>query len=236
MFRIFDKISFGVGFSMVERFDDVIREFIDFINRQVGVYMDSMAGFANIKVKVERQVHRVNRVTGRKINEKGELVTVWSSYEDPSKPDIIHNRIIRADEYIAANSPGGSNEQQHSQAILVFLFTYWENSIRQRLADAKEVQKNNIKSDVMGDLRIVRGAILHAKSKINHKEFGRIKRLTDIFEPETEINVGYDDMHKIFSMVKQDLAQLLFDWLGVEDAPFSPDQLWDIAIQRVRRK
>lgn len=220
---------------MVERFDDVIREFIDFVNRQVGIYMDSMAGFANIKVKIERQVHRVSRRTGRKIGEKGEPVIVWSSYEDPSQPDFIHSRIIRADEYIAANSPGGSNEQQHSQAILVFLFTYWEDSIRQRLADAKEVNKNDIKSEVMGDLRIVRHAVLHAKAKISRKEFGRMKRLMDIFEPEMEINVNYDDMHKIFYRVKQDLAQLLFDWLGVKDAPISPDQLRDIAIQKVRR-
>ena len=220
---------------MVERFDDVIREFIDFVNRQVGVYMDSMAGFTNIKVKIERQVHRVNRPTGRKIGDKGEPVIVWSSYEDPSQPDIIHNRIIRADEYIAANSPGGSNEQQHSQAILVFLFTYWEDSIRQRLADAKEVDKKEIKSEVMGDLRIVRHAILHAKARISRKEFGRLQRLTEIFEPDVEINVNYDDMHKVFYKVKQDLCRLLFDWLGVKDPPIGPDQLRDIAIQKVRR-
>lgn len=87
----------------------------------------------------------------------------------------------------------------------------------------------------MGDLRIVRHAVLHAKAKISRKEYGRMKRLVDIFEPETEINVNYDDMHKIFYMVKQDLARLLFDWLGVKDAPVSPDQLREIAIQKVRR-
>ncbi len=117
----------------------------------------------------------------------------------------------------------------------MFLFTYWEDSIRQRLADAKEVDKNDIKTEVMGDLRIVRHVVLHAKAKINRKEFGRMKRLMDIFEPEMEINVNYDDKHKIFNRVKQDLAQLLFDWLGIKDAPISPDQLRDIAIQKVRR-
>jgi hypothetical protein len=220
---------------MTERFDDIIREFIDFANRQVGVYMDSMAGFANIKVKIERQVHRVNHPTGRAMGEKGEPVIVWSSYEDPSQPDIIHSRIVRADDYVAANSPGGSNEQQQSHAILVFLYTYWEESIRQRLAKAKAVEKNDIKSEIMADLKIVRHAILHAKAKISRKEFGRVKRLNNIFKPETEINVSYDDMHKIFYMVKQDIARLLFDWLGVQDAPISLDQLRDIAIQRSRR-
>lgn len=31
---------------MSERYDDVIREYIDFVNEQVGTYMDSLAGFA----------------------------------------------------------------------------------------------------------------------------------------------------------------------------------------------
>ena len=32
---------------------------------------------------------------------------VWASYEDPSKPEAIHNRILRASDYIAANQIAG---------------------------------------------------------------------------------------------------------------------------------
>ena len=31
---------------MAESFDDVVREYIDFVNQQVGMYMDALAGFA----------------------------------------------------------------------------------------------------------------------------------------------------------------------------------------------
>ena len=85
---------------MNEDFDHVLREFIDFLNDQVGVYMDAMSGFENLKLAIERQVQRVNRPSGRSYNENGEPVIVWSTYEDPSKPDIIHSRIVRADEYM----------------------------------------------------------------------------------------------------------------------------------------
>jgi hypothetical protein len=81
---------------------------------------------------------------------------VWASYTDPTKPDIIHNQIIRSDEYLEANRPGGRNEQQHSRAILIFLFTYWEAEIRPRLARAKGVAPNDIQSDIMGDLILQR--------------------------------------------------------------------------------
>ena len=121
---------------MSERFDDIVREYIDFVNLQVGVYMDAMAGFANVKVKVERQVHRARRRAKIK-DPRGNEIVVWSSYEDPEKPEIIHSRILRENDYFSANSAGGVNERQQSQGILVFLVSYWEHSIRPRLARAK---------------------------------------------------------------------------------------------------
>ena len=148
---------------MAVRFDTIIRDYVDFVNRQVGVYVDAMAGFENVRVRTER---RVQRRTGMRTNEKGEQIVVWSSYEDPTRPEIIHNRIVRANEYIAVNSSGGTNERQLSQAIIVFLVTYWESSIRPRLAEALGVATNDVKSSVMGDLTIVRNAILHSKGII----------------------------------------------------------------------
>jgi len=47
--------------------------------------------------------------------------------------------MIRAQDYLATNAEGGPNEQQHAKAIVVFLFTYWEDEIRPRLATAKGV-------------------------------------------------------------------------------------------------
>ena len=67
---------------MNERFDDVIREYIDFVNQQVGVYMDALAGFAGHYTRVERQVHRVNRPVRSEIDSAGQQVVVWASYED----------------------------------------------------------------------------------------------------------------------------------------------------------
>ena len=116
-----------------EKFDDVVREYIDFTNAQVGAYMDALAGFAGHYTRVERQVHRISRPVRQSGQGPTEKVVVWASYEDPSHPDIIHNRIIRADDYLAINSRGGSNEQQHARAIVVFLYTVWESESRPRL-------------------------------------------------------------------------------------------------------
>lgn len=219
---------------MKETFDDVIREYIDFVNRQVGVYMDALAGFAGHHTRVERQVHRINRAVNSHIDNTGQRVVVYASYEDPSQPDVIHNRIIRASDYIAANSKDGSNAQQHSQAVLVFLFAYWEEEIRPRLATLKKVELREIESDIMGDLRLLRNDILHNKGIISPTTTNGLKKLCDMFVVDKPIHISYENMHQIFVLIKQDCARMLFEWLGVKDAPIRPDDIVGIAIQKPR--
>jgi hypothetical protein len=217
-----------------EAFDDVIREYIDFVNRQVGVYMDALAGFAGHHTHVERQVNRINQPVNSSIDNTGQRVVVWASYEDPTQPDVVHNRIIRATDYIAANSNGGSNEQQHSHAVLIFLFTYWEDEIRPRLATSKGVESQEIKSDIMGDLRILRNVILHSKGIIYPEKHRGFKKLGNMFALDQPVHVSYEGMHRIFVLIKQDCARMLFEWLGVKDAPIQPEEIIDLAIQKKR--
>ncbi len=216
---------------MTEAFDDVIREYIDFVNRQVHVYMDALAGFAGHHTRVERQVHRINRPVKSRVDNTGQRVVVCASYEDPTQPDVILNRIIRASDYISANSENGSNAQQHSQAILVFLFAYWDEEIRPRLAALKKVEPREIESDVMGDLRLLRNDILHNKSIISPKTYNGLRKLSDMFVADQPVHIPYENMHKIFVLIKQDCARMLFEWLGVKDAPIQPEDIKDIAIQ-----
>ena len=213
---------------------NIVREYIDFVNQQVGVYMDAIAGFAGHYARVERQVCRVMRKD--KSKKSDEHPVVWASYEDPSKPDIIHNRIIRSSDYLSSNSVDGSNTQQHSQAILVFLFTYWEEEIRPRLAKSMSVAANEVKSDIMGDLRIIRHAILHSKGIIRPDKHKSLKLLGEMFSVDRPIHVSYEYMHKIFILIKQDCARLLLKWLGMENSPnLKPEDLRDVAVQ-MRRK
>lgn len=196
--------------------------------------MDALAGFAGHHTRIERQVHRISRPMDSRTEDSGQRVIVYASYEDPSQPDVIHNRIIRATDYIAANSKGGSNEQQHSQAVLVFLFTFWEEEIRPRLAASKGVELREIRSDIMGDLRILRNVILHSKGIIRSEKHEDLKKLSDMFVVDKPVHVSYEGMHRVFVLIKQDCARMLFEWLGVTDAPIQPEEMIDLAIQKRR--
>jgi hypothetical protein len=217
---------------MPEKYDDVIREYIDFVNAQVGVHMDALAGFENIKLKIERQVHRENRPVGVKLNERGEHITVYASYEDPSKPDIILSRIIRANDYVARNAKGGSNESQQSQSAIVFLFTVWEHEIRPRLKAASKSPHEKIVSDIMGDLNQVRHAILHDKGIMLTNKHSKLKLTAHIFKPNEFVSPSYDQMHEIFVLVKNDMARLMFDCIGRDKIPFDVKNVQSIAIHK----
>ena len=221
--------------SSAERFDDVVREYIDFVNVQVGAYMDALAGFAGHYTRVERQVHRVARPSRRSTSAQGEPIVVWASYEDPTRPDIIHNRIVRADDYLAINARGGSNEQQHARAIVVFLYTAWESDLRPRLARARSVDLNEIRSDIMGDLKQLRHAIIHARGILRADGHRKLRQLASMLHADQPVTITYDDMHTIFVKIKQDCARLLLEWQNVPNAAAMAEDIKDVALQSVGR-
>ncbi|HTB02470.1 MAG TPA: hypothetical protein VK804_18545 [Bradyrhizobium sp.] len=209
---------------------DILRDFIDFINQQVGVYCDCLSGFEGNKVRIERQISRVTRPTSRRI-EEGQPVIVWTSLEDPSRPDIIHNKITRSDEFIRANSEAGFNERQICWSIIVFIFAHWDEKVRPEIANMRGVQPNDVRINALGDLRILRKSIVHNEGVISAEDYRKIKKMADLFSPNATINLDHDQMHKLFIFLKQAIAELILHHTG--DLPGAPkaSDLTDIAIQ-----
>jgi hypothetical protein len=199
------------------------------------MYIDALAGFAGNHREVERQIHRAQRPIGTHSGPDGKPVVVWTSYEDPTKPDIIHNRVFRAPDYLAANAPGGSNEQQHAQSILVFIYTYWELETRPRLAAAKGCDVGAIQADIMGDLRLLRNALLHARGIIRTDTLRGMKKLTPWLTVDQPIHISFERMKQIFIWLHQACALILFEWLGVANAKAEAEQIVSLALQNVPR-
>ena len=198
---------------------EVLRGFIDFVNCQVGVYSDCLASIEGNKVRVERQVARISRPTSRHIK-NGQPVITWASVEDPSSPDVIQHRIIRADEFIRVNSEGSFNEQQVCWSIIVFLFAYWDEEVRPKIARIRGVKPGDVKINALGDLRILRKSIVHNGGVLTATDHAKLRVLSGTCKPNAKIARYHDDMHKIFVAVKQAIAQLILDYTG--DFPGAP--------------
>lgn len=208
---------------------DVLREFIDFVNRQVGVYCDCLAGFEGNKVRIERQVARVNRPASRRI-ENGQPVIVWASVEDPSRPDIVHHRIIRANAFMEANSEAKFNEQQICWSIIVFLFAYWDEEIRPRIATIRGVEPNQVQVNALGDLRILRKGIVHNGGAVSATDHAKLKVLPHVCKPNEKIAFTHDEMHTVFVAVKNAIGSLILEHTGHLPGAPKPDEIVDIGI------
>lgn len=214
-----------------DQFVDVCREFIDLVNSHVGSYVDACAGFAGNKARVERQVCKIMRAQKSKPNAKDGTVVVFASFDDPDSPDAIHHRIVAAKEFIESNSEAGSNAQLHAHSAIVFLFSKWDEVIRPKLAAAKHAKPNEINSDIMGDLRLIRHAIIHNDGSLTAAAHGKLKLISSLVMPG-KLNLSNDVMHAIFAQVKAGTAKLLCDHLGLPCPDSGPEAIKEIAIQR----
>jgi hypothetical protein len=208
----------------------ILRDFIDFVNAQVGVYMDCLAGFEGNTARIRRQVARVNRPVGRRI-ENGQTVIIGASLEDPRLPDVIHHRIIRSDDFLAANAEAGPNEQQVCWSIIVFMFAYWNEEARLRIAEVRGVEPAEIKVDAFGDLRILRNSIIHDKGVISAADHAKLKKMAHLTESGKRIVLSHDQMHKLFVLVKQAIAEIIMKYVGHLPGAPDPSQITGIAIQ-----
>lgn len=210
----------------------ILRDFVDFINRQVGMYSDACGAFEGSRIRVERQVHRINHARRRKkIADDGTPIVVWNSVEDPSKPDVIHNRIIRADEHIKTNAEAGINEQYTVWAIIVFLFSYWDEDVRPRIAKVRRVEPSKIKINIFGDLRILRHSIIHNNGNLLAKEHAKLSTLPHLVAPDAPISLSHDKMHSLFVAVKSAIGDLILEKTGHLPGAPKPGEMVDIAFQ-----
>lgn len=208
----------------------ILRDFIDFVNQQSGVYMDCLAGFEGNTVRISRQIPRANRPTGRVIRSE-EPTIVYSSVEDPGAPDVIVSTIRRSQDYLAVNAEAGFNEQQICWSIIVFVFAYWDEEIRPAIAAARGVENNDIVVDELGDLRILRKAIVHNRGIVSAKEYAKLKVMTGLVKPDHKIVLSHDEMHQLFVFIKRAIGKIIAHYVG--DLPGAPnmDEVRDIGIQ-----
>jgi hypothetical protein len=216
---------------MKKGFDGAIQDFINFVDRQRGMFIDSLAGFSGNRREIERQIYREQRRVSAAPGADGIPRIMYISVEDPSKPDILIQRIIRVAEYLELNAEAGGNEQQQAQTIMVFIYTFWELETRPKLARIAGCSPDEIKVDIMGDLRRLRHAILHHKGIVSADVFKKLLRLQEIIEPDKPVHFSVDSMKKIFINIHQGLAQLLFEHQGITDAKEKAEDIVGLAIQ-----
>jgi len=151
--------------------------------------------------------------------------------EDPSRPDVIHSSIRKSSTYLKDNAEAGFNEQQICWAIIVFVFAHWDEEIRPAIAKVRGVKPNDILLDALGDLRILRKAIVHAKGIVTAQEYAKLKKMSELVIPDEKLELSHDQMHKLFVLIKNAIGEIMLQYTGDLPGAPSPDDIVDVAIQ-----
>ncbi|HEX9402150.1 MAG TPA: hypothetical protein VF912_18740 [Anaeromyxobacter sp.] len=210
----------------------ILRDFVDFVNNQVGVYMDSVAGFQGNTVHIERQVARVQRRVAH-LNKDGQPVMVLASVEDPALPEVIHHRIIRAQDFLRANAESGFNHRQVCWSIIVFVFAYWDEQVRPQIAAVRGVKTKDVKVDALGDLRLIRHAIVHNKGVLKSADHAKLLKMAALFKPDAKVVLTHDQMHSLFVFVKQAIGEIILTYTGHLPGAPAATRIVDIAMANV---
>ena len=76
---------------------------------------------------------------------------------------------------------GGEFDQLSTKALLVFMYSLWEETIRGNIADALQVKRCRVRCDLMGDLRHVRNFVVHHHEGTKQDYVGGAKLLPQIW-------------------------------------------------------
>ena len=90
--------------------------------------------------------------------------------------ELYHNATQK--DYKNRNSSNGRNCKFIGNICLIMIYQYWEDNYREKLAEIFSVNKNDIKSDLFGDISIIRSSIIHnnsiASSKVKKMQIAKM--------------------------------------------------------------
>src|ERR1700735_12203 len=100
----------------------------------------------------------------------------------PDNTDTIGRRLWKIGEVQEKLSADGPVAQRLGQQWAVMVYAQWEHSFRPRLAAAAKIELDDVKDDLMGDIRHLRHDILH-HSGVATKEHSARYKVLQWFEP-----------------------------------------------------
>jgi hypothetical protein len=162
-------------FNLGNESTKVLDEFLSISRDIISVYFDAITGFDrnlewmnnNQKKSVEYFKGKSEDITIAKLDEAAFIY--GDGNPNLGMPEIFHYATQK--EYKDRNKPDERNYKFIGNMCLITIYQYWEDNYREKLANTLSLQKDAIKSDLFGDIAIIRNSIIHnnsvASSKVN---------------------------------------------------------------------
>lgn len=176
-------------------------QFCRYVDRIHGTYLDAtmaMGGMAASYMQMDRArwpdlEKKKGTVSWEELNPE----IVYGGSIKGKKGELHRTRLH---DLIDRTSPGGSNWVFLALMCIVGAYQIWEEHSRSAIASALGVKKNDLRADVFGEVRQLRGAIIHNRGYAT-REVARAK-ITRAFPEGSPIILTPEDLHDIFHSLK----------------------------------
>ena len=187
-----------------EKSSKVLDEFLSISRDIISVYFDAINGFKeNLEWMKKNQIKSIElfkkESTDITVEELDKAAFMYGD-GDPNKgmPEIFHYATQK--EYKTRNQPTDRNYRFIGNMCLITIYQFWEDNYREKLAATFSIKKNAIKSDLFGDIGIIRNSIIHNNSIASSK--ASKCKLLKWFKPGDHIFINQDMLKTILRNIQ----------------------------------
>lgn len=183
-----------------------ISEFMNVIDEIYGVYLDSTYGFKLL-------VDNIQKIQKKAIGLIGPMATV----EELDKRSFVYGKGSPYDSHLLHQTTQGTLKKRNKKNALnykvmgnlsaVQIYQYWEDKYREEIANSLKKDRDELRSDVFGDLRHYRQAIIHNNGIATQDCEDKVKILRK-FKRGEEIFLNEEQIFKIIREVKSYLNSI----------------------------
>lgn len=190
-----------------------VSEFVDVVDFQFGIYLDSTAGFQEIHTQTIKRQYETIEMLKVDAPQKANMEYMDSVYHiygvgNPNDPKNIIWHKATQKQFKERTAKGGINEKTACRNCIVLIYEFWETEYRNRIARALEVGRDKILIPIIGDLRLIRHAILHNKSLVT-SELEKKSKIINGFSEGQEIYFPDSFMYEIVQSIKSAMDKLV---------------------------
>jgi hypothetical protein len=188
----------------------IIAEYFRLVNDIFGAYLAIHTSLNNMVQMIgyrQEQLAKESNTTIEHMDKQLLMINKIDSHNPKPYPDPESDlHAISQGGFKKKNAPGGDNQIMAANMCIVMMYAYWEDNYREKIAHAAGFKsKNDVRSDIMHDLSILRNSIIHHKSYLKNDK--KCKILT-WFKPNDEISIDLSQFEEVKRQIEKGMSEL----------------------------
>jgi hypothetical protein len=172
---------------------DEIDRFIKDIDDLYGTYLDSGIGYSVLETRWKR------------LNPNPES-TLFIGHGEPNNPETYPLHSVKFKDLFKRNGKNGDNIIRIGNMFISTIYQLWEDNYRSAIAKRISKSKNDIQSNIFGELRHIRNAIIHNNGK-RTSDFEKLICFKFLNERD-EVRLTDTEVENIINLLKAELRIL----------------------------